>query len=163
MAYSRWYNSDWYVFWHVKPQRNTTTNINDELLAIWHCDDTRAPVFSFKELKHIRSLNGLKKTLNLSYFLSTEKYRLPLKCLYIWFNDVILDKCRHNLGRDDNEEMLSIDHCLVCDTRIDGHNGILVPDSIKTIGENIFLCKQCAKKYDATNKPIDILTQSGII
>jgi hypothetical protein len=47
MSYSRWGESDWYIFWRASDAKKA----GDETLAIWHVGDEKLPVYRYADLK----------------------------------------------------------------------------------------------------------------
>jgi hypothetical protein len=47
MSYSRWSDSDWYIFWRASDAKKA----DDEVLAIWHVGDQKLPNYSYADLK----------------------------------------------------------------------------------------------------------------
>jgi len=83
MAYVRWSpHSNWYIFWHTSDARRK----EDELLAIWHVKDERAPLFTYRELEGIKTVEQLKDLLGLD--IPDEEYEEALKYIEEWREDV---------------------------------------------------------------------------
>ena len=82
MSYSRWLNSDWYVFWHTSKAKRK----EDELLAIWHVSDKNLPIFTYSELKNVRNIEDLKNLLKLD--IPDSEYEECLVYVREWLKDV---------------------------------------------------------------------------
>ena len=82
MAYKRWGYSNWYIFWHTSDARTK----EEELLAIWHVADKNAPVFSYADLKCIKTVDDLKALLNLN--IPDDEYQEALQEIKFWLQDV---------------------------------------------------------------------------
>jgi len=47
MAYCRWLEGDWYIFWHS----SSAVKKQEELLAVWNVLDDTLPTFKYTEIK----------------------------------------------------------------------------------------------------------------
>ena len=50
MSYSRWHNSDWYIYGHI----NSGHKLENQILAVWHVKDDEMRLFSYVEVKENR-------------------------------------------------------------------------------------------------------------
>ncbi len=57
MAYSRWSDSDWYIFWHLSKAKRK----EDELLAVWHVRGEKLPTYTYSKIAEMLKNNDLSR------------------------------------------------------------------------------------------------------
>lgn len=81
MAYLKFSFSNWCVFWSSDSPRNNKEN---QILEIWHVK--KFFTFTYKELKNIKSIEDLKKLLQLD--IPDSEYEECLLAIGRWIKDV---------------------------------------------------------------------------
>ena len=93
MSYSRWGPSPWYIFWHASDDDTK----EGQRLAIWHIKDKNTPVFTYKELENVNTVEDLKALLKLD--IPDGEYQEALYYIREWREDIAW---QYDLKKTDN-------------------------------------------------------------
>jgi len=82
MAYSRWLNSKWYIFWHTS---NAKTKEEEEL-ALWYVKSSTEPVFTYEQLLNVNTPQDLRNILGM--YIPDDECEEALKWIRVWREEV---------------------------------------------------------------------------